>query len=52
MSLADLGTLVTFIPDLIDAGGPDAGRQALTLLQTDLGPLGVTIRADLPLPSL
>ncbi len=39
MSLADLGALVTFIPDLIDTGGVEAGRAALVLLQCDLGGL-------------
>ncbi len=39
MSLADLGALVTFIPDLIETCGPDAGRLVLCVLQCDLGGL-------------
>ncbi len=42
MSLADIGALVTFVPELIDRGGPDAGRLTLSLLQRDLGGLAAT----------
>ncbi len=41
MSLADLGALVTFIPDLIDkeSGDVEGARLALQLMQRDLGGL-------------